>query len=314
MSRTFGAESTCDDVLAGVDVAGKHALVTGASGGLGAEAARSLAAKGVHVTLVARDKEKTEGVAASIRDAHPSAQVDIGLMDLSDPSSVNAFAERWLSEHSQLDMLILNAGLMASPLMRNAQGWEMQFATNHLGHFALTSKLMPILLQSAPARVVSLSSAGHAVSPVLLDDPNFEQSDYDPWAAYGQAKTANIWFATELNRRYAEQGVNATALHPGVISTDLARHLTKETLAPILARMSERGEASKTIPQGAATSIYAATAPELEGKGGLYLADCQVVDENSAQHIQYVPHAFDEEGEARLWAMSEQLLGITFGA
>lgn len=313
MSRAFGAESTCDDVLEGVDVAGKHAVVTGASGGLGAEAARSLAAKGVHVTLVARDRQKTEGVAASIRDAHPGAQVDIGLMDLSDPDSVNAFAEHWLSEHSQLDMLILNAGLMACPLMRNARGWEMQFATNHLGHFALTSKLMPTLLKSAPARVVSVSSAGHAVSPVLLDDPNFQSRDYDPWTAYGQAKTANIWFASELNRRYARHGVNASALHPGVISTDLSRHLTKETLEPILARLNERGEGTKTIPQGAATSIYAATAPELEGKGGLYLADCQVVDDSSAAYIQFAPHAFNKEGEAGLWAMSEQLLGITFG-
>lgn len=313
MSRTFGAESTCDEVLEGVDVTGKHALVTGASGGLGAEAARSLAAHGVHVTLLARDKEKTEGVAASIRDAHPGAQVDIGLMDLSDPDSVNAFADNWLSEHSRLDMLILNAGLMACPLMRNAKGWEMQFATNHLGHFALASKLMPVLLQSAPARVVSLSSAGHGVSPVLLDDPNFEQTAYDPWLAYGQAKTANIWFANELNRRYAQRGINATALHPGVIMTDLSRHLTEETLAPVMERLKERGESTKTIPQGAATSIFAATAPELEGKGGLYLADCQIVDEHSAQHIQYAPHAFDEKGEARLWSMSEQLLGITFG-
>ncbi len=313
MSRTFNAESTCDDVLKGVDVAGKHALVTGASGGLGAEATRALAAHGVHVSLVARDKEKTDGVAASIRDAHPDAQVDVGLMDLSSPASVNSFADSWLKEHSQLDMLILNAGLMACPLMRNGEGWEMQFATNHLGHFLLASRLMPTLLQSAPARVVSLSSAGHALTPVLLDDPNFEHTDYEPWLAYGQAKTANIWFATELNRRYAEQGVNATALHPGVISTDLSRHLTKETLEPILARLSERGEGPKTIPQGAATSVFAATAPELEGVGGVYLADCQVVDEHSAQYIQYAPHAFDQDGEARLWSMSEQLLGITFG-
>ncbi len=311
--RQFSATSTCDDVLEGLDLTGKTALVTGAYGGLGEEVARSLAAKGCKVSIAALNKEKTEAVIAGIQQAHPGAQLDYAELELSDPASVNRFADEWLASHDQLDMLILNAGIMACPLQRTPQGWEMQLATNHFGHFALTSRLLPTLLNGSASRVVSLSSAGHAVSPVLLDDPHFNNGAYDPWTAYGQAKTANIWFANELNRRYSAQGLNANALHPGVIQTDLARHLTKETLAPILERLSKRGEAPKTIPQGAATSVYAATAPELEGKGGLYLADCQVVTKASSEHIQYAPHAFDEASEGRLWELTEQTLGISFG-
>lgn len=311
--RQFSATSTCDDVLDGLDLTGKTALVTGASGGLGEEVARSLAAKGCKVSIAARSKEKSEAVIERIQQAHPEAQLDFGELELADQASVNRFADEWLASHDQLDMLILNAGIMACPLARTPQGWEMQLATNHFGHFALTSRVLPSLLNGGPARVVSLSSAGHAVSPVLLDDPHFNNNNYDPWAAYGQAKTANIWFATELNRRYSAQGLNANALHPGVIQTDLTRHLTEETLAPILERLSKRGEPQKNIPQGAATSVYAATAPELEGQGGLYLADCQVVTDESEAHIQYAEHAFNEASEARLWELTEQTLGMSFG-
>ena len=312
-NRIFNASSTCDDVLEGMDLSGKAALVTGASGGLGAEAARSLAAKGCKVTIAARSKEKTEAVIASIKEAHPNAELDYGELELSDPSSVNRFADEWLASHNQLDMLILNAGVMACPLERTPQGWEMQLATNHFGHFLLSSRLLPALKASAPARVVSLSSAGHALSPVLLDDPHFNTTEYDAWVSYGQSKTANIWFANEFDRRYAKEGIRAVALHPGVIYTDLSRHLTDDTLKALLSRMEGRGEKPKPIPAGAATSVFAATAPELEGRGALYLADCNVIDENSDEMLQFAPHAFDPESEKRLWALTEQTLGVTFG-
>lgn len=311
-ARAFDHTTTCDDVLEGVDVSGKAAMVTGASGGLGAEAARSLAAKGCKVTLVARDEEKTQGVIASIRDAHPEADVDYVLMELSEPNSVNAGAEQWLGSHSQLDMLILNAGVMACPLMRTSEGWEMQLATNHFGHFLLTSRLMGVLQASSPARVVSLSSAGHRISPVRLEDPHFNNADYDPWMSYGQSKTANIWFANELDRRYKSQGVRAYSVHPGVIYTNLSRHLSEESLKALGEQMKKGSEEPKSEQAGAASSIFAATAPELADHGGVYIADCQVIDENSKPYQRVGDHAFDADSEAKLWAMTEETMGFTF--
>jgi len=307
--RQFDRDTTCDEVLEGADLSGKCALVTGASGGLGAETARALAAKGCNVTLAARNEEKTQGVLASIRDAHPDAEVDYGLLELSSPGSVNAFAEQWLETHSQLDMLILNAGVMACPLERTSEGWEMQLATNHFGHFLLTSNLIGVLQASAPARVVSLSSGAHLLSSLRFEDPHF-----DPWISYGQSKTANIWFANELDRRYASKGVRAFSLHPGVIYTDLSRHLTKEMIETISEGVSSGGQEPKTVPAGAASSIFAATAPELADRGGLYIGDCQVVHEKSEpEYLRYADHAFDEEGAARLWSLTEETLGVEFG-
>ena len=218
-----------------------------------------------------------------------------------------------MQEHGPLHLLILNAGIMACPLARTAEGWEMQFATNHLGHFLLTARLIERLRRSAPARVIVLSSGGHVISPVVFDDIHYDGRDYDPWSSYGQAKTANVLFASELDRRERVAGVRAHAVHPGVIHTDLGRHLTPEAIRSIVERATEGGaETPKTVEQGAATSVWAATAPELDGQGGLYLADCGIPAAPEAGGKGAAAHARDADAAARLWAISEQTLGISF--
>ena len=310
---SFDHNTTTDEVLAGVDLSGARALVTGASGGLGEETARALAAKGAAVTIAARDSAKTEAAAARIRESTGNEQVDTGLLELDKPASVQAFAEDWLSRHDRLNLLINNAGVMACPLTRTAEGWELQFATNHLGHFLLTSLLVPALKAGAPARIVNLSSSGHRRSPVHLDDPHFEHRDYDPFEAYGQSKTANIWFSMELNKRLAESGITANAVHPGGIVTDLGRHLSDEIRATMTEQLEKSGIQLKSVPAGAATSVWAATTAELEGRGGLYLEDCHIADPaEEGGSSGYAPHAYDEAGAAKLWSLSEELLGRSF--
>jgi NAD(P)-dependent dehydrogenase (short-subunit alcohol dehydrogenase family) len=308
----FGPKTTTDEVLQGIDLSGRRALVTGASGGLGAEAARALVCAGAAVTLTTRDRAKAEGVIAAIRSAEPRADVELRELELSEPASVRRFAAGFLADHPALHMLILNAGVMACPLHRTAEGWELQFASNHLGHFLLTRELLPALLAGAPARVVSVSSGGHVISPVVFDDIHFERRDYQPWSAYGQAKTANVLFAVELDRRLRGRGVRAFAVHPGMIPTDLGRHLTREDIQTIRGRATSGGEGQKTIPAGAATEVWAATAPELEGRGGLYLADCAIAPPMSETTRGYAPHAVDPAAAARLWQVSEQTLGVRF--
>lgn len=310
----FGPETTSDEVLEGLDLSGRVALVTGASGGLGAEAARALARAGARVTLTARDRPKGEKVLAAIRSAHPQAAVELGELELSQPASLRRFAAQWLARHDSLHMLILNAGVMACPLSRSAEGWELQFATNHLGHFLLTRLLAPALLAAAPSRVVAVSSGGHQISPVVFDDIHYQRRAYDPWSAYGQAKTANVLFAVELDRRLRERGVRAFAVHPGMIPTDLGRHLTREAVTQIRARASGSGEPPKSIPQGAATELWAATAPELAGRGGLYLSDCAVAPPAGPGVRGYAAHAVDPAAAARLWSVSEEALGERFDA
>jgi NAD(P)-dependent dehydrogenase (short-subunit alcohol dehydrogenase family) len=311
--RTFSAQSTTDEVLAGIDLSGRVAIVTGASGGLGEETARALASRGCAVTIAARDESKAEKAALRIRERCPQARVDVGRLELSEPTSVEAFAQRWLKEHDALHLLILNAGIMASPLARTAEGWEMQFATNHLGHFLLSARLIERLRASAPARVIVLSSGGHVISPVVFADIHYERRDYDPWTSYGQSKTANVLFASELDRRERARGVRAHAVHPGVIHTDLGRHLTPEVIRQIVEQATSAGaETYKSVEQGAATSVWAATAPELEGQGGLYLADCGIPAAPEAGGKGAVAHARDADAAARLWAVSEKTLGISF--
>jgi NAD(P)-dependent dehydrogenase (short-subunit alcohol dehydrogenase family) len=314
-----GATRTTEEVLAGVDLEGKRALVTGASGGLGLETARALAAHGAEVILAARDAAKTEAALRSIRDQVPGARVTGTELDLASLASVRACAARLRKDYDRLDLLINNAGVMSCPLGRTSDGFEMQFGTNHLGHFLLTGLLVPLLVAGAPARVVNLSSDGHLISDVHWDDPNFERHDYEKWTAYGQSKTANVLFSVELERRLGGRGVHAWAVHPGMIMTDLGRHLTKDDLAMIQSMSESSAEAAstsagggrgslpafKTIPQGAATSVWAATAPELEGRGGGYLADC--TDATTPN-----PWAVDPIAAQRLWAMSEKLVGETF--
>lgn len=311
----FGHDTTTDEVLEGINLAGKRAIVTGASGGLGEETARALASKGAAVTITARDMAKGESAAERIRQSTGNQDVDVAELELSVPDSVRAFAKNWLDEHDTLNLLINNAGVMACPLMRTKEGWEMQFATNHFGHFLLTNLLLPALRNGAPARIVNLSSRGHRMSDITFDDIHFDNRDYDKWVSYGQSKTANILFSVELNKRLASSGITANAVHPGGIQTDLGRHLSQEDIEALLARTGRSGGIKfKTIPSGAATSVWAATSPELEGKGGHYLEDCHIGEPVGGDlgGDGYEAYALDEASAERLWAYTEETLGEKF--
>jgi NAD(P)-dependent dehydrogenase (short-subunit alcohol dehydrogenase family) len=310
----FGHDTTTDEVLEGIDLSGRLALVTGGSAGLGAETARALASKGAHVVLTARNPEKGEAVAKSIRESTGNPHVEVEELDLASLASIRAFAERFLGKHDALPLLIDNAGVMACPFERTADGFELQFGTNHLGHFVLTGLLAPALLRAAPARVVALSSRGHQQSPVVFDDISFERRPYDKWLAYGQSKTANVLFAVELERRLGERGVHAYAVHPGVIQTELSRHMSPEDFEHIRQRQPAGRMRLKSVEAGAATSVYAATAPELEGRGGLYLEDCHVaeIDDAEGSGGGVRSYAVDPEAAKRLWSVSEEMVGQTF--
>jgi NAD(P)-dependent dehydrogenase (short-subunit alcohol dehydrogenase family) len=313
--RSFGKDSTAEEVSQGIDLSGRRALVTGASGGLGAETARVLALRGAAVTLTTRDAAKGEAVAAEIRASTGNDAVDVMSLELMDPASVRAFAKDYLARHPELQILVNNAGVMACPLARSREGYESQFATNHLGHFLLTGLLVPALRAGAPARVVNVSSRGHRFSPVVFEDLHYERRPYDKWEAYGQAKTANVLFSVALDRRLAPLGVRAHALHPGAIMTELGRHLSPEDIQELMSRVpGGKGMEWKTVPCGAATSVWAATAPELEGRGGLYLEDCRVSALRSSPEAEtgYEPWALDPEAAEKLWSVSEELVGERF--
>jgi NAD(P)-dependent dehydrogenase (short-subunit alcohol dehydrogenase family) len=315
--RSFDRSSTSDEVLDGIDLTGRLALVTGASSGLGAETARALAAHGASVVMTGRDLAKTGSVAEKIQSSTGNRSVEVMELHLEKPASVRAFAKACLARHRALHMLIGNAGVMACPLQRTAEGWEMQFATNHLGHFLLGCLLAPALRAAAPSRVVSVSSAGHSFSPVVFEDIHFERRPYDKWQAYGQAKSANVLYAVELDRRVADHGVRALALHPGGIVTELGRHLDAEDVRLIRARAAEHAPEGKAFwkspEQGAATQLFAATAPELDGLGGLYLEDVQVSGiEPCPQGRGCSAWALDPEAARRLWTLSESTLGESF--
>lgn len=309
---TFGFDTTTDDVIAGVDLTGRVALVTGASTGIGLDTARALAAAGAAVTLAARDAAKLAGAADTLRDRVPGAQVETGVLDLADLASVRAFATEWLGSHDRLHLLVNNAGIMFAPYGHTAEGCELHFGTNHVGHFLLTNLLMPALLADPPARIVNLSSGGHVASAVIWDDPAFETREYDKMEAYGQSKTANVLFSVELDRRLAAKGVHAYAVHPGlIVTTELGRTMTRDDYQGMMAKAKASSDSGgsgmpspKTIEQGAATTVWAATAPELDAHGGAYLEDCHV---GTA-----APHATDPDEAARLWVLSEQIVGQTF--
>ena len=309
----YGADTTTDEVLEGVDLTGKTAVITGASGGLGQETARALASKGARVVLAARDRDKTAAAVAAIEADVPGAEVETVTLDLASLDSVQAAAADILERFPVVDMLIDNAGVMACPFGRTADGFEMQFGTNHLGHFLFTTLLVPALLASGAARVAVVSSGAHLMGPVDLDDPNFESAEYNNWLAYAQSKSANALFALELDRRLADRGVRAFSLHPGVIMTDLSRHLTPEDLTAMAEMRPGGGEfVFKEIPAGAATSVWAATAPELDAHGGAYLADCQVAPPTTeGQSMGYAEWAVDTDAAGRLWTLSEELVGHT---
>lgn len=311
---TFGADTTTDEVLEGIDLTGKLALVTGGSSGLGVETARALASKGAQVVITARNVAKGEGVAQEIRTSTGNDSIEVMELELGSFASIRAFAEKFLAKHDALDLLINNAGVMASPFDKTEDGFELQFGTNHLGHFLLTGLLTPALVKAAPSRVVNLSSRGHQMSPVVFDDINFEHRDYHKWASYGQSKTANILHAVELERRLGQQGAQAYAVHPGAIMTELARHMDEEDWDLMRSRAESGGFTIKSIPAGAATSVYAATAPELEGRGGVYLEDCHVaeVNDDEATPNGVRSYAVDPEAAKQLWAVSEEMVGQRF--
>jgi NAD(P)-dependent dehydrogenase (short-subunit alcohol dehydrogenase family) len=304
---TFDASSTTDDVLAGVDLTGRHVLVTGASTGLGEETTRALAAHGARVTMAVRDTAKGAGAADRVRASVPDASVTLAELDLASLASVRAFAAAFRTEHGHLDALINNAGVMACPRASTVDGFELQIGTNHIGHFLLATELLELIGEGG--RVIALSSAGHRFADVDLDDPNFERSEYEPWVAYGRSKTANALFGVEADRRLRERGAHAFSLHPGGIMTELGRHLTEETIGTLTASIpADQPMEWKTVPQGAATTVWALTAPELEAHGGAYLEDCHVAERNDEEGSRggVRSYAIDPDRAAALWARSEE--------
>nr|WP_295236735.1 oxidoreductase [uncultured Brevundimonas sp.] len=304
----FNAASTVDDVMQGVDLTGRVAVVTGGYSGIGLVTAKSLAAAGARVIVPARDQERAQAALASV------AGVEVDTMDLSEPASIAAFAARMGERTSSLSILINSAGVMASALFRDADGHEGQFATNHLGHYRLTCALWP-LLKADGARVVSVSSRGHQIAGIDFDDIDFRRRPYDKWVAYGQSKTANALFAVALDARGAADGVRTFSVHPGQILTPLARHLSAEEVAGFDAQDAEGrpiidpSRGLKTVDQGAATSLWCATSAALEGHGGVYCEDCDIAPINTGEQSRkgVAAWACDPALSERLWTLSEDL-------
>jgi NAD(P)-dependent dehydrogenase (short-subunit alcohol dehydrogenase family) len=309
----FGATSTAGEVIAGVDLSGKRAIVTGSSSGIGQETARALAAAGAEVTLAVRNTDAGNKAAEAISRAAGNATVRVERLELGDRRSVDAFASAW---DGPLHILVDNAGIMATPEQRTAEGWEMQFAVNHLGHFGLTTGLRDALAAGArqgggEARVVVVSSVGHVNGEVLFDDVNFEKTPYNAWLAYSQSKTANVLFAVEAARRWAGERIAVNALNPGrIASTGLIRHVDFNAEPPrSFDPEGSTGVSVKDIPQGAATSVLLAASPLVEGVTGRYFEDCQEA-EPFTQGVRrgVAEYAVDPEKAARLWKLSEELL------
>jgi len=324
MTNSFGATSTTDEVLSGRDLSGKRVLVTGVSAGLGVETARALAAHGAHVVGAARDLAKAAKATESVKAAAECSGGAFELieLDLASLASVRAAADELLAKGEPFDLIIANAGVMACPLTYTADGFEMQFGTNHLGHFVFVNRLAPLL--SYGGRLVNLASSGHRFSDVNIEDPNFERTQYDPWAAYGRSKTANILFAVEFDRRHRARGVRATAVHPGGIQTELGRHIGQKGLEELVttlnATRASQGKPPfqfKSIPQGAATSVWAGVVADAEEVGGRYCEDCHVAGLLTGEGSDMISegvraYALDPDRAAALWAKSEELVGERF--
>ncbi|MEV1249307.1 SDR family NAD(P)-dependent oxidoreductase [Nonomuraea sp. NPDC049750] len=302
----FGPATTAAETVEGVDLSAKKAIVTGASSGIGVETARALAKAGADVTLAVRDTAAGEKVAADIVASTGNARVQVAFMDLSVRDSIDVFVASW---RGPLDILVDNAGIMATPERRTAEGWEMQFATNHLGHFALTAGLHDALEAAGRARVVVVSSVGHVNGDIIWDDINFDRHPYDEWKAYSQSKTANILFAVEAARRWADDGITVNALNPGRIwSTGLSRHMTAPPAS--FEPESSDGVTVKDIPQGAATSTLLAASPLVEGVTGQYFEDCQpAVPHTPGLRRGFAAYAVDPDAAARLWQVSLDMIG-----
>ena len=322
--EVFGATSTTDDVLHGVNLKGKRILVTGVSAGLGVETARALVAHGAHVVGAARDLKKAEAATTQVRKdaAANGGSFELVEVDLGDLKSVRACADKLL-EGEPFDVVIANAGVMATPFGKTADRFETQFGTNHLGHFVLVNRIASLIRKGG--RLVNLSSAGHRFSNVNLDDPNFERAEYDPWAAYGRSKTANILFAVEFDKRHRGRGVRAAAVHPGGIETELARHIDKAVLVKRIEEINQQLAAEgkgpfkwKTVPQGAATSVWAAVVADAGEVGGKYCEDCHVAElvpvnaKISMISAGVRAYALDEKNAEALWKKSEEMVGERF--
>ena len=324
MTKVFGATSTTDDVLSGIDLHGKRILVTGVSAGIGVETARALAAHGAHVVGAARDLAKAEAATAQVREdaAANGGSFELIALDLADLKSVRACADRLVTKKEPFDVVIANAGVMATPFGHTVNGFETQFGTNHLGHFVLVNRIASLI--RAGGRLVSLSSAGHRRANVDLKDPNFERTPYDPMVAYGRSKTANILFAVAFDRRQQGRGVRAAAVHPGAIQTELGRYMDAGQLQNLVDRINQQLAAEgksfqwKTIPQGAATSVWAAVVAPADEIGGRYCANCQVGhivrDETTVTALSegVLAYALDPDNADALWKKSEELVGESF--
>ncbi|MBA2282430.1 MAG: SDR family NAD(P)-dependent oxidoreductase [Acidimicrobiia bacterium] len=317
----FGAGTTTDEVLDGVDLSSTTALVTGASSGLGQETARALAAHGASLVLGVRDVAKGEAAAEPVRAAVAAAgaggTVEVRAVDLTSLRSIRAFGDSMSADHASLDLLVANAGVMATPQATTEDGFELQLGTNHLGHFVLVNRLAPLLLAGGPSRVVVLSSSGHRFADVDLDDPGFERTEYDPWIAYGRSKTANALFALELDRRLRAQGVRAASVHPGFVHTELGRHLTDETITSLLASAGAGGlPTPKSVEAGAATSVWAGVVADADEVGGRFCEDCHVAEPAGEPGRPGGVHPWAQEPTTAraLWDLSERLVGETFPA
>jgi NAD(P)-dependent dehydrogenase (short-subunit alcohol dehydrogenase family) len=325
MANLFGATSTTEDVLSGLNLQGKRILVSGVSAGLGIETARSLAAHGAQVVGAARDLNKAEAATAQVRKdaAENGGSFELVALDLASLRSVRACADALLAKGEGFDVVIANAGVMATPFGHTADGFETQFGTNHLGHFVFVNRIAPLM--GAGSRLINLSSSGHRYSNVDLEDPNFEQTPYEPFVAYGRSKTANILFAVAFDRRHRERGVRAAAVHPGGIQTELARHMDPSILQGIVDQISKQLAAEgkgpfqfKTIPQGAATSVWAGVVATADEIGGRYCENCHVghtvADDVVISAISegVRGYALDPINAEALWKKSEELVGESF--
>lgn len=321
----FNAHSTASEVIQGIDLDGKVAIITGGYAGIGLETARVLSSAGATVIIPARDVEKAN------KNLEGIANVEIEKMDLMDPDSIDAFAEKFLASDRPLNILINNAGIMWVPLRRDRRGFESQLATNHLGHFQLTARLWPALKKAEGSRVINVSSFGHQIAPFDFDDPNFEHREYETLQGYGQSKTANNLFAVELDVRGQDLGVRAYSLHPGSVNgTDLGREAPMALFQQLGTHDAdgniypEVAKKLKTTEQGAATNVWCATSPQLNGIGGVYCEDADIaeLDEGNIEHkydepstLRGVkPYSVDAENARKLWFISEQMTGINFAA
>jgi NAD(P)-dependent dehydrogenase (short-subunit alcohol dehydrogenase family) len=319
MTNSFGASSTTDEVLQGINLSGKRVLLTGVSAGLGVETARALAAHGAVVIGAARDLSKAQAATEHVRaQATGGGSLRLVQLDLASLDSVRRCADGLLAAGEPFDVIIANAGVMACPKGTTVDGFETQFGTNHLGHFVLVNRIVSLLRPGS--RLVNLSSAGHRYADVDLEDPNFEHSPYAEFTAYGRSKTANILFAVEFDRRHKASEVRATALHPGAIRTELSRHMSPGAMEKLIADINASQPKGappfsfKSIPQGAATSVWAACVAEADAIGGRYCEDCHVADVASAPGVRegVQPYALDPQHAQALWQKSEELVGERF--